>query len=203
MEDNWLKENVNSRPENIHTLYIRNMMCSCSLMVVRHLLEQKSIQVLDICLGKVRVFYEGDFPDDEFDRLLQPYGLSVLKKREEQLISQIKVAVIELVHEMNNVDSIVRKSDYLVEKLNLSYPYLSKLFSDHEHITLEKYIILQKIERIKHLLDSDEYSLSEIAYMMDYSSVQYLSNQFRQITGMTVSQYKKSDGQSKVPIDTI
>jgi AraC family transcriptional regulator len=203
MEDYWLKENDIARSENIHTLYIRNMVCSCSLMVVRQLLQQKNIEVLEIRLGKVRVRYEGDFPDDEFDRMLRPYGLAVLKKREEQLISQIKVAVIELIHEMNNVNSIVRKSDYLVEKLNLSYPYLSKLFSDHEHITLEKYIILQKIERIKHLLDSDEYSLSEIAYMMDYSSVHYLSNQFRQITGMTVSQYKKSDGRLKTPIDMI
>jgi AraC family transcriptional regulator len=198
------QESETGTSDNLFTWYIRNMLCSCSLMVVRQLLEQNNVEVVDVCLGKVKVRYaEGSFSPKEFDRLLQPYGLSILKKREEQLVSQIKVAIIELVHEMNNVDSIVRKSDYLVEKLGFSYPYLSKHFSDHEQITLEKYIILQKIERIKHLLDTDEYSLSEIAYMMDYSSVQYLSNQFRQITGMTVSQYKRGDGSFKVPIDTL
>jgi AraC-like DNA-binding protein len=104
---------------------------------------------------------------------------------------------------MNNVDSIARKSDYLVEKTGLSYPYLSRIFSNHEHITLEKYIILNKIERIKELIDQEELTLSEIAFNMDYSSVQYLSNQFKQMTGMTVSDYKESDRSSKIPIDQL
>jgi AraC family transcriptional regulator len=203
MADQWSKENESSHQGNIHVWYIRNMVCTCSLMVVRQLLEQNSIEILAISPGTVTVRTDESFSEEAFEAMIQPYGLSLLKKREEQLVSQIKTAVIELVHEMNNVDSIVRKSDYLVEKLGFSYPYLSKHFSDSEHITLERYIILQKIERIKHLLDADEYSLSEIAYMMDYSSVQYLSNQFRQITGMTVSQYKKGGGDLKIPIDTI
>jgi len=80
---------------------------------------------------------------------------------------------------------------------------MSKVFSEHQHTTLEKYIIHQKVERIKHLIDSEEFTLSEISYMMDYSSVQYLSNQFKSITGITVSQYKESDRTSKVPIDQI
>ena len=77
------------------------------------------------------------------------------------------------------------------------------MFSEHEQHTLEKYIILQKIERIKHLIDNDELTLCEIAYLMDYSSVQYLSNQFKSNTGMTVSQYKDSDRSSKLPIDQL
>ena len=104
---------------------------------------------------------------------------------------------------MNNVDSVVRKSDYLVEKLGYSYPYLSKIFNSHEPVTLEKYIILQKIERIKQLIDNEDFTLSEIAFMMDYSSVQYLSNQFRKITGMSVSEYKASDRSAKKPLDRI
>ncbi|MCK4989031.1 MAG: helix-turn-helix domain-containing protein, partial [Bacteroidales bacterium] len=73
----------------------------------------------------------------------------------------------------------------------------------HEHITLEKFIILNKIERIKELIDQEELTLSEIAFMMDYSSVQYLSNQFKQTTEMTVSEYKESDRSSKKPIDKL
>jgi AraC-like DNA-binding protein len=127
----------------------------------------------------------------------------VIDSREMIMVEQIKQAVIELIHHMNNVDSVVRKSDYLVEKLGYSYQHLSKTFSAYETITLERYIILQKIERIKQLIDNDEFTLSEIAFMMDYSSVQYLSNQFHKTTGMTVSEYKVSDHSSKKPIDKL
>ncbi|HYX07107.1 MAG TPA: helix-turn-helix domain-containing protein, partial [Bacteroidales bacterium] len=80
---------------------------------------------------------------------------------------------------------------------------LSRVFNAQEPITLEKYIIVNKIERIKELIDSNEYTLSEIAYMMDYSSVQYLSNQFRQITGISVTEYKHSDQKIKSLIDKL
>ena len=129
--------------------------------------------------------------------------MGLIKSREHKIIDQIKTAVIELIHHSNNVDSIVRKSEYLVEKLGLGYQQLSKLFSKHEDITLERYIILNKIERIKELIDSDEYSLSEIAYIMDYSSVQYLSNQFKKETGLSVSDYKKSDKSIKRTLDNL
>ena len=94
-------------------------------------------------------------------------------------------------------------ADYLVEKLGYSYPYLSRLFSASEPLTLEKYTILQKIERIKELILSEEYTLSEIAFMMDYSSVQYLSNQFKKITGVSVSEFKNSPGLYKKSIDKL
>jgi AraC-like DNA-binding protein len=87
--------------------------------------------------------------------------------------------------------------------MGYSWPYLSKLFHAREPVTLERYIILQKIERIKQLIDNDEFTLSEIAYMMDYSSVQYLSAQFHKITGMTVSEYRAGDRSSKKPLDNI
>ena len=135
--------------------------------------------------------------------ILSEIGLGLIESREEVLVEQIKHTVIELIHYMNNVDSVVRKSDYLVEKLGYSYPYLSKIFRSRETVTLEKYIILQKIERIKQLIDNEEFTLSEIAYMMDYSSVQYLSSQFRRITGMSVSEYKTSDHSAKKPLDRI
>jgi YesN/AraC family two-component response regulator len=104
---------------------------------------------------------------------------------------------------MNNADSIARKSDYLVEKLNISYQRMSKLFSKHEQITLERYIILNKMEKIKALIDSNDYSFSEIAYLMDYSSVQYLSNQFKKETGISFSDYKSMKIKPKIPLDEI
>ena len=122
--------------------------------------------------------------------LLEKYGLGLLIDKDKKLVEDIKLAVIELIHHLNNVNSVIQRSDYLVEKLGKSYQHLSKVFSSNESLTLEKYIILQKIERIKELINQDEYTLSEIAYMMEYSSVQYLSNQFKKITGLSVSEYR-------------
>ena len=155
-------------------------------------------------LGRAVISYDADHISMEQIRaILVDLGTDLIETREDRLVEEIKLAVVELVHHMNNVDSIVRKSDYLVEKTGLSFAYLSRIFSSHEQITLEKFIILNKIERIKELIDQEELTLSEIAYMMDYSSVQYLSNQFKHMTGMTVSEYKESDRSSKRPIDQL
>jgi AraC-like DNA-binding protein len=123
---------------------------------------------------------------------LSQYGFEIIIDKDLILVNQIKQAVIELIHYMNNMNSVVRKSEYLVEKLGKSYSHLSRIFSKYEPLTLEKYIILQKIERIKNLILQNEYSLSEISYMMDYSSVQYLSNQFKKLTGYSVTEFKNN-----------
>ncbi len=186
------------------TLIIRNMVSHCCVILLRERLEAAGIIVNQIQLGQVTVSYHpGQHDHEKVSAVIREIGLEVIKSRELIMVEKIKQAVIELIHYMNNVDSVVRKSDYLVEKLGYSYQHLSKTFSAYEPINLERYIILQKIERIKQLIDNDEFTLSEIAFMMDYSSVQYLSAQFHRITGMTVSDYKASDRSSKKPIDKL
>ncbi len=186
------------------TLMIRNMVSNCCIILVRERLEAAGIAVQDVRLGQAMISYpRDDGLRKKIPGILSEIGLGVIESREAVLAEQIKQAVIELIHHMNNVDSVVRKSDYLVEKLGYSYSHLSKLFHANEPVTLERYIILQKTERIKQLIDNEEFTLSEIAFMMDYSSVQYLSTQFHKITGMTVSDYKGSDRSSKKPIDKI
>jgi len=200
MPENRMDTNSNKT----ELLYIKNMVCNCCKMFLREKFEELGLKVIEISLGKVQLVHPSTFVSHEtINAMLARYGFELAYNREDRIVEEIKVAVIELIHHLNNVDSIVRKSDYLVEKLGLSYQYISKVFSEHENRTLESYIILQKIERVKQLIDSDEFSLCEISYMMDYSSVQYLSNQFKSITGMTVSQYKESDRSSKVAIDQI
>jgi AraC-like DNA-binding protein len=192
------------KPENCPSelLYIKNMVCNSCKLFLKEKFEAMGFVVSDISLGKINVVHPSKpISHETINEMLKGYGFELAYNRDDRIISEIKIAVVELIHHLNNVDSIVRKSDYIVEKIGLSYPYLSKVFSEHEHQTLEKYMILQKIERIKHLIDNGEYTLSEIAYMMDYSSVQYLSNQFKSITGMTVSEYKESDRSSKNGID--
>lgn len=186
------------------TIQIRNMLCSCCKTVVEFELEKAGVDVLEVRQGFAEIAYDpSKITMEAIEKLLEKHGMGLIKSREQQIVEQIKTAVIELVHESNNIDSILRKSDYLVEKLSMSYQQLSKIFSKHEDITLEKYIIKNKIERIKELIDSNEYSLSEIAYMMDYSSVQYLSNQFKKETGMSVSEYKKSAQKLKKGVDEL
>jgi AraC-like DNA-binding protein len=186
------------------TLYIKNMFCDSSKLFLKEKFEALGLIVEEITLGSVQVIHpKKKISPETIDDMLRYYGFEIAHNREDRIVEEIKIAVIELIHDLNNVDSIVRKSDYIVEKLGMSYPYLSKVFSEHEHKTLEKYIILQKIERIKHLIDTEEFTLSEIAFMMDYSSVQYLSNQFKSITGMTVSQYKEDPRRAKTGIDRL
>jgi AraC-like DNA-binding protein len=183
-------------------LHIKNMMCNCCITIVKNILEINHIKVNEIKLGHAKVTFNNDSPNmEQLDKLLRKEGFALLISREKRIVDQTKLAVVELIHQMNNVNSMVQKSEYLVEKLNLSYQQLSKLFSKHENITLEKFIIQNKIERIKELIDSDEFTLSEIAYMMDYSSVQYLSAQFKKETGVTVSDYKKGTKVDKKSIE--
>ena len=186
------------------TIHIKNMLCSCCAKLIELEFENAGIKTLLIRAGFAQIEFDSEKHNlESIEKILAKHGMALIKTRDQKIVEQIKTAVIELIHHSNNVNSILRKSDYLVEKLGLSYQQLSKLFSKHEAITLEKYIIQNKIERIKELIDTDEYSLSEIAYMMDYSSVQYLSNQFKKETGMSVSEYKKSDKSIKRTLDML
>jgi AraC family transcriptional regulator len=183
---------------------IKNMVCNCCIRVITALFRDNNVKIIRIELGLAHIEYDTKLiTQQQIADLLFDNGFEIISDRDRVITEQIKIAVIELVYHLNNVDSIVRKSEYLVEKLGMSYPQLSRIFSKHEALTLEKFIILHKIERIKQLLESDEFTISEIAYMMDYSSVQHLSNQFRAITNITLSEYKKSPEKFRKSIDSL
>lgn len=156
------------------------------------------IKVLNVELGKAEIKYDAQIISlDVINSLLKRNGFELLQDTEAILVGAIKGAVIEHVFYGSNTNSLIRNSDYLSERLEQPYPYLSKVFKEKTGTTLEKYIILIKIEKIKELITYNEHSLSEISYMMGYSSVQYLSNQFKQVTGYTVSAYKSKGGDRK------
>jgi len=180
---------------NLHitkSYQIKNLVCDSSILLLKDMLSHAGFIVHDIKRGSVTLSYNpARLQESTLEKLLNKYRLNIIKDKEEQLVEAIKIAVYELIHQLNNVNSIIQRSDYLVDKLGKSYQYLSKLFSKYEPLTLEKYIIHQKIERVKTLIDQGDFTLSEIAYMMEYSSVQYLSNQFKQISGISVTEYKR------------
>jgi len=174
-------------------IYVKNMHCNCCTKLLQLLLEKENLPVSKINKGYVELSTKNKDNYNKLIDFLNKNGFPVIENKDLILVEEIKQAVNELIMNMNNVNSIIRKSDYLIEKTGYSYQYLSRVFSKYEHTTLEKYIINLKITKVKELLLSDEYSLSEIAYMMDYSSVQYLSAQFKKVTGKSVTEFKASN----------
>ena len=166
-------------------------------------LEEMGVKVLKVSLGEVVIsFNPVKTPVESIEKMLAENGFPMIMNREGIMVKEIKKSVVSLVHH-TTFNAMVRNSDYLVGKFGKTYPYLSSLFSKYEGITLEKYIILHKVERIKTLIEEDELSLSEIAFMMGYSSVQYLSTQFKAVAGISVSDFKKNPAKYRISIDQL
>lgn len=180
------------------------MVCNCCMRIIRQELEKLPVKIIFLGLGEITLEIDHQKTNlKNIEAILEKEGFPVLTDKEKILVEQIKTAVIELIHFASNKSSIIRNSDYLVEKLDMSYQILSTVFSKHEGITLEKFIILHKIEKVKELINYNELTLSEIAYDMGYSSVQYLSTVFKSITGISVTEYKKSPGFERKAINDI
>ncbi len=176
------------------TLHINNMNYDCCIKVVEMEMKTLKVTVKKIKLGEVVISYDSSkLSMQNIEKALKRNGFSLLTNKNDILVEDIRRTIIDLVHH-TTYNAMVRNSDYLVGKFGKTYPYLSSLFSKYEGITLEKYIILQKIEKVKSLIKDNELTLSEIAFMMGYSSVQYLSTQFKTITGISVSEFKKPHG---------
>jgi AraC-like DNA-binding protein len=178
---------------------------SCVKLVKNILANNAAIEVVKVELGQavIGIIDAENFNFNDMEAALKAHEFPIIQDKNLQLVEQIKVAAIELIHFYNNSNSLIRNSDYLSNKLDLPYPQLSKIFSDKTGITLEKYIILLKMERVKALLFYDEFSVSEISFMMGYSSVQYLSNQFKQITNLSISEYKKLGKFERIPLENL
>lgn len=174
-------------------LILKDMLSHCCEKLVTRILAEGDVTVAEINMGEVELKFDPKHTNlEKIILLLEQEGFELVQNKEAQLVEQIKSAIIDLVHH-STFNAMVRNSDYLVEKFNLSYQHISSIFSKHEHITLEKFIIRQKIEKVKELIQQGDLTLSEIAYMMGYSSVQYLSTQFKSVTGISVSDFKKSN----------
>ncbi|WP_316749042.1 helix-turn-helix transcriptional regulator [Pedobacter gandavensis] len=185
-------------------LYVKNMVCERCVMIVRQQLEQLHFEVKDISLGKVEVAPDPNPTQlQDISATMQLLGFELMDKGKDQLVEQVKNKVIELVHysDLNEINQSL--ITMIAERLDKDYAYLSRLFSDVEGITIEKYIIQQKIEKVKELLEYGELNLNEIAYKMGYSSSAHLSAQFKSVTGLSPSKYKDSSANQRKPLDKI
>lgn len=185
------------------TLFIKNMVCNRCIMVVQNELDKLGLDVKSIKLGEVVLGKEISAEQRmKLEEAFSPLGFEVIDDKKSRIIEKIKNTIIELVHHQEN-GAKTNLSDVLSSKLNHDYNYLSNLFSEVEGTTIEKYFIAQKIEKVKELLVYDELSLSEIAFRMNYSSVAYLSNQFKKVTGLTPSHFKQIREEKRKPLDKV
>lgn len=172
-------------------LYIKNMVCIRCKMVVKAELANLGLHYTTVELGEADIMENMSAAQLElFREALLASGLELMDDKKSVLIQKIKNVIVELVH-YSEEPLAVNLSVYLGEKLKHDYTYLANLFSEVQGTTIEKFYITHKIERVKELLIYDELNLTEIAYLMHYSSVSHLSNQFKKITGLTPSHFKQ------------
>ncbi|MFC4688372.1 helix-turn-helix domain-containing protein [Epilithonimonas pallida] len=187
----------------MNTIFIKNMVCDRCIMVVQNELEKLGLDAKNIKLGEVILSKEiTSLEKENLSKTLEPLGFEVIDDKKGRIIEKIKNIIIDLVHHQDS-DVKINLSDVLSDKLHHDYNYLSNLFSEVEGTTIEKYFIAQKVEKVKELLVYDELTLSEIANRLNYSSVAYLSNQFKKVTGLTPSHFKQIKEDKRKPLDKV
>ena len=184
-------------------LYIKYMVSIRCKMIVKSELDKLGLKYGEVNLGEVNILD----PISEEQRLLfkaglLKSGLELMDDKRTMLVEKIKNIVVEMIHYSDELPKI-NYSDYISGKLNYDYTYLSNLFSEVKGITIQQFIITHKIERVKELLLYDELNLTEISYRLQYSSVAHLSNQFKKITGLTPSQFRRLKDRHRNPIEEI
>ena len=167
------------------------MVCIRCKMVVKAELEKLGLHYIVVELGEAEIMESiSEEQHDQFKEALLKSGLELLDSKKSVLIQKIKNVIIELIH-YSEEPLAINFSDHLSQKLNHNYTYLANLFSEVQGTTIEQFIIAHKIERVKELLVYNELNLTEIAYLMHYSSVAHLSAQFKKVTGLTPSHFKQ------------
>ena len=189
---------------NSSVLHIKNMVCNRCIKAVREEIEGLGFTVKSIELGEVLIKEIPDSSDlEKIGTELANNGFELISDKKSWIINQIKTLIIEYIHYDKEKPDYVNFSDFLSAELRHDYSYLSHLFSSVEGITIEKYMILQRIEKVKELLVYDELSLNEISYKLGYSSVAHLSGQFKSVTGLTPSHYKTIREEKRKPLDQV
>jgi AraC-like DNA-binding protein len=188
--------------EMTKVLQIKNMVCPRCIETVDRIFGENGFKVEEVKLGEVKVRQQLDADQlEHLSKHLQQNGFELLTDRRSRIVGQVKSEIIRLVHHSDEEFLQVNLSEYLSNIIGTDYSTISHLFSSVEGITIEKFTILQKIERVKELLSYGELTISEIAFKLGYSSSAHLSSQFKKATGMTPNQYKKLKDKERKSLD--
>ncbi|MFZ1785506.1 MAG: AraC family transcriptional regulator [Ferruginibacter sp.] len=184
-------------------LYIKNMVCNRCIMVVKQELENLKLKPLKVSMGEAELSKQPSVKQMQQlnSRLLQ-LGFEILDDKKQKQIEKIKSLLIKKV-QSGDVEEHFSISEYLSNALHKDYSYISRLFSEVEGITVEQFFILQKIEKVKEWLVYGELNLSEISFRLGYSSVAHISAQFKKITGLTPSHFKKLGNPQRKSLDEL
>lgn len=184
-------------------LYIKNMVCSRCKMVIKSELENLGLNPITVELGEVEI-QERDIKivKNELLKRLHSLGFDLTDSKKSKTIEKIKNLIVDLIYN-KNIDIKTNLSEYLSKSLLQDYNTLSRLFSEVENTTIEKYFINQKIERVKELLTYNELTLNEIAHQLNYSTTSYLSNQFKKVTGFSPSYFKQLKDKKRKQIEDL
>lgn len=184
-------------------IYVKYMVSQRCKMVVKEELKKLGLHFIVVDLGEIEVMEElTDLQRSELKQGLSASGLELMDDKRAVLIEKVKTLIIQMIHYSDELPR-TNFSDFISETLHYDYTYLSNLFSEVKGITIQQFIINNKIERVKELLFYDELNLTEISYRLQYSSVAHLSNQFKKVTGLTPSNYKHLKHKSRNAIEEI
>jgi len=186
----------------VKNFYVKNMVCDRCIKVLRDELRAKNIELLEIELGRLKLNIDETKEKYLLVAILENNGFSLIDSPEKQLVEQVKIELIRLLKELP-LDLQQKLSAYLEEKLNREYSKISKVFSFNEHITIEKYFIKLKIEKVKELIQGRDHNFTEIGQLLNYSHINHLSRQFKNETGMSLSDYKSQQKNSRTSLDQI
>ncbi|MCX6270476.1 MAG: AraC family transcriptional regulator [Bacteroidetes bacterium] len=184
-------------------IYIKYMVSIRCKLIVKAELDKLGLHYSKVDLGEVEI--RETMTSEQRDHLkiaLLKTGLELMDDKKAILIEKIKNIITEMVHYSDEMPKI-KNSDYISEQLHLDYTYLANLFSEVTGITIEHFIIAHKIERVKELLLYDELNLTEISYRLNYSSVAHLSNQFKKVTGLTPTYFKKLKNKRRIMLENV
>ena len=182
--------------------YIKNMVCDRCIKVLTDELKEKKIDLLEIELGRIQLNIRNSEDKEILVSILEKNGFSLIDSPEKQLVEQVKIELIKLLKQLP-LDIDRKLSAYLEEKLHKEYSKTSKLFSIKEGITIEKYFIKLKIEKVKELIQNQEYNFTEMGQLLNYSNINHLSRQFKSETGMSLTNYKIHQKNERNSLDRI
>lgn len=184
-------------------LYIKYMVSLRCKMVVREELKKLGLHYVIVSLGMVEILENiTEEQKRHLNQNLRKSGLELLDDKKSILIEKIKSVIVEMIHYADEVPR-VNYSEYISDKLGYNYTYLANTFSEVKGITIQQYIIKHKIEKVKELLLYDELNITEISYRLHYSSVAHLSNQFKKVTGLSPTYYKKLGDKRKKNLEDL
>lgn len=183
---------------------IKNMVCSRCILVVRQELEKMQLSPIYIQLGEAELKQElSNAQLNNLRERLAENGFELIGDRIAIMVEKVKNIIVQLIHGTDEIAIKTSFSSLIQNEFYIDYNYISSLFSNSEGITIEQYIIHQRIERVKELLIYNELTLSEISHKLGYSSVQHLSTQFKKVTDLTPSHFKTIEGPKRKPLDQV